>query len=97
MFDLVFILWVALHIHVTRIPVALLRLALRTPVRPDAELGVTKPVRRLILLERIPRRLKFSRRNRFRRRVDEDLGNKSFGNRVAGMKAKDKAREREKG
>src|ERR1017187_7992993 len=34
-------------IHIYRIPVALFGLTLRTPVRPDAELGVAIPVRDL--------------------------------------------------
>jgi len=50
-----FILLMALDIHLARIPVALLGYALRAPVRPDAELGVAKPLRALVVLgERLP-------------------------------------------
>ena len=42
-----------LNIHVLRIPVALLRHALRPPMRPHAELGIPEPVGRgLVILER---------------------------------------------
>ena len=62
--DVELILRAAFHIHVARIPVAVLRLVLRSETRPDAELRVAKPIWHLILLERIPRRLEFSRRDR---------------------------------
>src|SRR5665213_3264073 len=53
----------ALNIHFARIPIAVFRLALRPPMRPDAELRVAKPFRRLIIRERIPVRLELSLRN----------------------------------
>ena len=83
--DLIHILRMALDIHVPRIPIAILRLALWTPVRPDAELRIPKPVGRLILLERVPRRLELPRRNGLRRRVHNHLRNECLGNRVARM------------
>ena len=58
-----FILRMALDIHVARVPIALLRRRLRTPVCPDAELGVAEPVWRPVLLEGVPRRLKRPRRD----------------------------------
>ena len=78
--QLIRILRVPLDIHIARIPVAVFRLALRSPMRPDAKLGVTKPIRHLILLERVPGRLKFARRNRFRRRIDNHFGNSGLRN-----------------
>ena len=44
-----FALPLVLEIHVSGIPIALLGLALRTPMGPEAELGVLKPLGRLIL------------------------------------------------
>ena len=41
-------------IHLACVPVAIFGLALWPPVRPDAELGITVPRRRLVLLERFP-------------------------------------------
>ena len=61
-------------IHAARIPVAVLRLALRPPVRPDAELGVAKPLRALVLLQRIPCRLEFARGHRLGGGADDDEG-----------------------
>ena len=53
--QMMLILFAALDIHVAGIPVARLRHALRRPVRPDAELGVAKPIGRMILrLEGFP-------------------------------------------
>ena len=50
-----FVLPIVLDVHIARVPVAVLRNTLRTPVRPDAELGVAIPLRRFILQQRIPR------------------------------------------
>ena len=56
MFDVVLVdavgapLLVVLGIHVAGVPVAMLRRTLRTPVGPDSELGVTEPLRELIVL-----------------------------------------------
>ena len=59
MLALKFIVNAAELIHFLRIPVAHFRLALRPPVRPDAELRVAEPVRHLIAAgERFPGRLK---------------------------------------
>ena len=53
-----FVIGAALDIHAARIPVAVFRLALRPPVRPDAELRVAEPVGRLIMRRQgFPRRL----------------------------------------
>src|SRR6516164_3603072 len=41
-------------IHQTRVPVAVLRFTLRSPVRPDAELRVAEPLGALVLLQRFP-------------------------------------------
>src|ERR1700691_1852095 len=57
MFQLKLIFFAILDIHVPRIPVACFRNALRTPVRPDAELRIAIPFRRLILQQGIPCRL----------------------------------------
>ena len=47
------VLPVALDVHVLGVPVALHRHGLRSPVGPDAELGVAEPVGALVLLERV--------------------------------------------
>lgn len=52
-------------VHVTRIPIARLRFALRPPMRPNAEFGIAKPIRTLIRCQRFPRRLVFARLHRF--------------------------------
>jgi len=65
------------------VPVAVLRLVLRTLTRPDAELRVAEPVRAMILPERIPRWPEFSRRHRFVLRVDNDRGRLGFGKRIS--------------
>src|SRR5208283_1189225 len=57
-----FVLVAAFLIHGAGVPVAILRLALRPPMCPNPKLGVPKPVRRLVLLQRIPRRLKWAGR-----------------------------------
>ena len=49
-----------LDIHVAGIPVALFRLALRPPMRPNAKLGVAEPLGKLVIGERLPRRLELS-------------------------------------
>ena len=55
MLQVMLVLLAALHIHVAGVPVAGFRHALRRPVRPDAELGVAEPVRRLVLRrQRVP-------------------------------------------
>src|SRR6185312_6473282 len=54
------ILLAARLIHTARIPVAILRLALRTPMSPNSELRIAKPFRRLILLKRLPRGLELA-------------------------------------
>ena len=59
----VFVVGAALLVHGARIPVALLRLALRAPVRPDPELRVAKPIGHLVLPQRFPGRLEFSSRD----------------------------------
>ena len=53
------VLGIALHVHLARVPVAVLGLALRPPVRPDAELRVAEPVGRLVLRKGFPGRLEF--------------------------------------
>src|SRR5689334_12613857 len=57
-------------IHMLSVPVALLGLALWSPMGPNAELRVAIPVGHLIFRERLERRLKRSRRHAktFRRR-----------------------------
>jgi len=52
--EVVLVLGVALEVHLAGVPVALLGDALRGPVGPDAELGVTEPVGRFIGAERGP-------------------------------------------
>src|ERR1700722_17758483 len=54
MFQLKLIFVGTLHVHVSRIPVARFRNALRTPVRPDTELRIPVPLRGVILHEGIP-------------------------------------------
>ena len=49
MFDMIVVLAPSLDVHVPRIPIALLRHALRRPVRPDSELGIPEPLGRLII------------------------------------------------
>src|SRR5688500_3708248 len=52
-----------LMVHQPGIPVAILGLALRAPVRPDAELGIAEPVGRAIpFRERLPIRSELARR-----------------------------------
>jgi hypothetical protein len=60
--EVVFVIRRALLIHLTGIPVAFHRHRLRTPVCPDAELGVAKPRRTRIIRQRIHCRLKWTRR-----------------------------------
>jgi hypothetical protein len=48
MLHMILILRHALDIHVSRIPIALLRNTLRAPMSPDAELGIPKPLRATI-------------------------------------------------
>ena len=63
-----------LKIQVARIPVSHPRLALRTPMSPDAKLRVAKPFRHLILFERVPGRLELTYRNRFGGGAHDDSG-----------------------
>ena len=57
-FEMMFVLGMALEIHLPRIPVALLGHALGRPMRPDAELRVPKPFRAAVIFgKRIPGRL----------------------------------------
>src|SRR5512140_1698588 len=49
--DVVLILPAALYIHVARVPVAVLGGGLRTPVSPDAELGVAVPIRHAVCFQ----------------------------------------------
>jgi hypothetical protein len=43
-------------IHVSGVPVAVHRDALRSPMCPDAEFGILIPLRGLVIEERLPRR-----------------------------------------
>src|ERR1035438_3204577 len=45
----------SLHVHVARVPIALFRYALGTPVRPDSEFCVTKPLRAPVCFQRLPK------------------------------------------
>src|SRR5258708_7455834 len=54
------VLPLALYVHVARVPVSRFRRRLRPPVRPYAELGVTKPLRHFILLQRFSRALEWA-------------------------------------
>jgi hypothetical protein len=58
-----FIIAASLQIHEARIPIAVLWLALRSPVRPNAELRIAKPFRALIVPQRIPVWLERAGRN----------------------------------
>ena len=60
MVNVILVLLRALDVHLARIPIALLRYALRRPMRPDTKLGVAKPVWRLELFQRVPGWLKDS-------------------------------------
>ena len=59
-FDMPIILAGPLPVHHPRIPVTLARLALRSPVCPNSELGITVPFGYFKLSERFPGGLKFS-------------------------------------
>src|ERR1039458_5288131 len=48
----------SLDVHVSRVPVTLLRHTLRTPVRPDTEFRVAIPVRAAVSPALVPVRLK---------------------------------------
>ena len=54
-FEMVLVIRRTLLIHLARIPVALHRHGLRSPVRPDAELRVAEPFRAGIIRQRIHR------------------------------------------
>ena len=47
--ELIFVLPLVLDIHVARVPVPGFGNALRTPVSPDAELGILVPIRRFVI------------------------------------------------
>ena len=81
--DVIFVLPAAFHIHIARIPVAVLRHILRPEAGPDAELRVAKPVRALILVQRVPRRLEFPRRHRLIGRADDDGWHGGFRNGIS--------------
>ena len=49
------VLRMSLDVHVARVPVAALGLALRTPMRPEPEFGITKPVGRGVVGQGLPR------------------------------------------
>src|SRR5450759_3932126 len=57
MFQVELVIRIAFDVHTAGVPVAVLRLALRTPVSPNPEFGVAVPLWRLILLQRFPRGL----------------------------------------
>src|ERR1019366_3009308 len=61
--DVIVILTRALYVHVPRIPVALFGDALRAPMRPNAEFRISKPIRAVIGLQRLPKRQEGSLRN----------------------------------
>jgi len=50
--QVILVLLIALDVHVTGVPVAVFHGGLRSPVRPDAELGITIPVGNLPLAKR---------------------------------------------
>src|ERR1039457_6324183 len=54
--NVIVILTRALNVHIPRVPVALLGDTLWAPMRPDAEFRISKPVRAVIGLERLPKR-----------------------------------------
>src|ERR1041384_453940 len=58
--DMILVLLMALNVHIPRVPVALLRSGLRTPVRPYTELRVPVPLRDFIGSKRFASALKFS-------------------------------------
>ena len=53
----ILVLLVALDVHVAGVPVAVFDGGLRTPMRPDAELGIAIPVRNLPFAKRLARTL----------------------------------------
>ena len=61
MLEVILVVAAALLVDAAGVPVAIHRHGLRTPVGPDAELGVAEPVRALVLLERFHRGLEMSR------------------------------------
>src|SRR5687767_10524073 len=63
MLEMVGVVRVTGHVHKAGIPIAGTRDGLRPPVRPDAELGVAEPRRRLVGLQRICRRLEGTARD----------------------------------
>ena len=61
MLEMIFVLARTLFIHIMRIPVSILGNTLRSPVRPDAELGIAEPLWRFKFLERTPGGLVFAK------------------------------------
>ena len=53
-FAMIEILFRTLDVHVTGVPVAIFNGRLRSPVGPDAELRIAKPLRNLVGLKRLP-------------------------------------------
>ena len=66
MLEVILILRMPLLLQLAGVPVAVHRYGLGAPVRPNAELGITKPVRTMILSQRLQGRLKRAWRNRQR-------------------------------
>src|ERR1700693_3625842 len=52
----ILVLRLPLNVHVSRIPIALFGHALRTPMRPDSKLRITKPIWAAVGLQRLPER-----------------------------------------
>src|SRR5580698_11003598 len=50
--EMVFILWSALDIHVAREPITILYAGLRSPMGPNAKLGIAEPLRNAVGVER---------------------------------------------
>ena len=71
--DVIFVLFAALNIDIAGVPVAILGGRLRSPVRPDAELGVAEPFGHLVSLQPLTRPVEGSlldfRNNVLRRRL----------------------------
>ena len=51
-----FVFVIALHVHLASHPVAAAFHALCSPMSPNTELGIAEPLRRLVLLQRLPSR-----------------------------------------
>ena len=61
--DVIVILTRALYVHIARVPVALLGDTLWAPMRPNAKFRISKPIRAVIGLQRLPKRQEGSLRN----------------------------------